>query len=71
MSEIQRLEQQVERTRDYGMAISIFSNALLQGEEISEDELELVDFIIWKQHDKRVEERNVIINGCPLTPLED
>ena len=62
-------KKQLERTRDYGMALSIFSNAVFSGEPITEDELEILEYIIDTERYGEITE--CVDCGCALTPLED
>jgi len=64
-----KLEQQLERTRGYGMAIGIFSNAVIEQEEISEEELEFLEYIIYTERSGRLCECEDC--GCLFTPYED
>ena len=65
----ERLEQQEERTRDYSMAITIFSNALLYDEPITEEQLEIIEYVIYTVRGGELCECEDC--GCLFTPYED
>ena len=65
----ERLEQQEERTRDYATASSIITNALIYGEPISNEDLEVLEYIIYVERSGRLCECEDC--GCLFTPYED
>ena len=48
-----KMEWDAERTKDYAIILNIFTGALMENKSILDEELEIVEFIIWKRKNEK------------------